>query len=96
MRLVLAWLVRLALAGGLAYAASLLPFRVFGGGGVERARKLEADLASVREKVVTMRADNERLRRGAVALRDDLGAIERVVRDELGWVKPGEIVLQIE
>ena len=46
--------------------------------------------------VTVAAAQNERLRREVQALRRDLGAIELAARDELGLVKPGEVVFQIE
>ncbi len=33
--------------------------------------------------------------REANSLRSDLGAVERVARAELGWVRPGEIVVDL-
>ena len=42
-----------------------------------------------------MAADNDRLAREAEALRADPAAIERVARDELGWVRAGEIVVDL-
>jgi cell division protein FtsB len=49
----------------------------------------------LRGRNAELRAENERLVREAAALRDDLGAVERVARAELGWVRPGEIVVDL-
>ena len=42
--------------------------------------------ATLRARNAELRAENERLAREADGLRSDLAAIERVARNELGWV----------
>lgn len=83
-------------AAALAVGVGFLPLRVFGGGGVERARELERQVEDLRRRIAGQRAKNALMRREAQALRGDLRMIERVVRDELGLVRPGEIVFQFE
>lgn len=90
------WTWRLTLAAALAVGVGYLPLRVFGGGGIERAKRLDGQLAVLRERLSTLRTDNERMRSEAALLRDDLRTLERVARDELGWVRPGDIVFQFE
>jgi cell division protein FtsB len=91
------WTRRIPLALALAVALGWLPYQLFGESGLSKLVKLRADLARVR-------ADNAELRRKNRALRaelslyddDDLGSVERIARDELGLVKPGEIVFKVE
>ena len=90
------WVLRLLAAAALAAGIGYLPLRVIGGGGIQRARLLTADLARLRQKVEAQRQENARLREEAAGLREDPRAIERVARDELGWVREGEIVFQFE
>jgi cell division protein FtsB len=58
---------------------------------------LRRDLAALRAHNGALRAENERLAREAEALRSDtdLSAVERVARAELGWVRPGEMVVDL-
>lgn len=55
----------------------------------EEAKQLEARNARLRE-------ENDRFRREIEALRSDPSAVERAAREELGFIKPGEIVLNLE
>ena len=45
-------------------------------------------------EVRTLEAENERLSRAISALQDDPAVIERIAREELGLVRPGERVLR--
>ncbi len=51
--------------------------------------------ATLRARNRELAAENDRLSREAAALRDDPAAIERVARSDLGWVRPGEIVVDL-
>jgi cell division protein FtsB len=53
------------------------------------AERLAAENASLEQNVV-------RLRREVKALSGDPAALERAAREELGYVKPGEIVYQLD
>ena len=57
---------------------------------LERARAREADL---RARVEATRASIDALRRRVRALADDPATLERVARDELGLVAPGDVVI---
>jgi len=54
---------------------------------IMRAAELHADFTSVRMCAVTGEASSP-------ALREDMRAIERIAREELGLVKPGEVVYE--
>ena len=56
---------------------------------------LRRDLTALHAHNQELAAENERLAREAEALRDDPAAIERVARDELGWVRAGEVVVDL-
>jgi cell division protein FtsB len=57
---------------------------------LERARGREAEL---RARVEATRESIETLRRRVRALKDDPATLERVARDELGMVKPDDVVI---
>jgi cell division protein FtsB len=64
--------------------------------GFRRYLLLKQDMASLRERNRALAAQNETLRQEITALRKDPVALERAVREELGYVKPGEIVFHLE
>ena len=80
-----AFYVVMALVRGHVYARS----------GLARTLELRRDLVELHARNEELRAENERLAREADGLRSDLGAVERVARAELGWVRPGEIVIDL-
>ena len=90
------WAMRAVVAVALAFAFGYLPYRVYGGAGLGRLGLLQRELGELKAKNQVTAAENERLRHEVNALRHDLGAVERVAREELGLVKPGEVVFQIE
>lgn len=54
-----------------------------------RARRESAALAG---SVAALKAENARLRRESMRLRQDLSAIEAIARQELGLIRPGEVL----
>ena len=91
------WLRRLALAGGIAACLGWLPYLVYGQTGLKRIVAMRTERDGLRRETATLRAESVRLR-AEIALydEDELGTIERVAREELGFVRPGEIVFRIE
>lgn len=65
-------------------------------GGFRRYWRLQQDMRQLEERNARLADDNARLRREVEALRDDPRAIERAAREELGFVRPGEIVFNLE
>lgn len=64
--------------------------------GFRRYLALRQDVESLQERNRALSDQNEVLRREINALRKDPTALERAVREELGYVKPGEIVFHLE
>jgi cell division protein FtsB len=89
------WVGRLAAAALLTFALGYIPYHVYARSGLARTIALRRDLATLKARNRDLRAENERLAREAEALRDDPAAIERVARAELGWVRPGEIIVDL-
>ncbi|MCC6746268.1 MAG: septum formation initiator family protein [Deltaproteobacteria bacterium] len=90
------WVLRLALAGGLAVGLGYLPYRAYGPSGVGRVHRLEQQLDRLDRGNAAMQEENQRLRGQVKRLTDGRRAIERVARDELGLVRPGDLVFQFE
>lgn len=92
------WRERLALsvpATVLVLAVVGVPVMVFGANGLPRHRRLAAQLQAQRE-------ENRRLTREVLQLQAELSAFEsdprareRAVRDELGWVRPDEVIVEV-
>ncbi|MBE2253343.1 MAG: septum formation initiator family protein [Myxococcus sp.] len=65
-------------------------------GGFRRYLRLSQDVKALKDRNKRLGDDNARLRREVEALRDDPRALERAAREELGLVRPGEIVFSLE
>lgn len=61
--------------------------------GLLQLRKQRIQIVKAREEVAQLEADNKRLEAEVSALRTDPRALEKVAREELNLVKPGEVVL---
>ncbi len=61
--------------------------------GLLQLRKQRLQIVKAREEVAQLEADNKRLAAEVAALRTDPRALEKIAREELNLVKPGEVVL---
>jgi len=89
------WVGRVAAAALVMLALGYIPYHVYARSGLARTLVLRRDLRALQARNAELAAENERLTREADGLRSDPGAIERVARVELGWVRPGEIVVDL-
>jgi cell division protein FtsB len=80
-------------AGGLCAAA--LVILVFAGQGLGRVWHMKAEIDTLEREIEHLRAETERLSGDVAKLRSDPDWIERLAREELGLVKPGERVLKL-
>lgn len=87
------WAFRLAAALILSGAFTYLPYFLYRHSGFAKYLELREHLTAIERDNRALRAEVEELVRTAQALRDDPHAIEQVARHELGWVRPGEILL---
>lgn len=55
----------------------------------ERRKSMQADLSNIQK-------ENEQLKKEIGALKSDPDTIEKIAREELGMVKPGEVLYRIE
>jgi cell division protein FtsB len=82
----LLWLV---VALGLCAATALDPK------GIRRFLKLRTEVAELRARNAQAHREHDRLSHQVHALRDNPDAIERAIRQELGFIRPGELVLEL-
>lgn len=72
------------------------PIMIFSREGLPRLRGLERELEGVQEENKALQREIDELRGHVERLRDDPAAIEQIARDELGLVRPSEVVFQFE
>ena len=94
------WFRRLGIAALLAVALGYVPYHLYGSSGLARYMRLKGERDALHEANLKLHVENQRLRGELDALSDDegnlsRGAVERAARDELGLVKPGEVVYQV-
>ena len=89
------WAGRLLAATLVTFLLAYIPYHVYARSGLARTIGLGRDLGALRARNDELRAENQRLAREADGLRSDLGAVERVARAELGWVRPGELLVDL-
>jgi cell division protein FtsB len=87
----LVWLLPLAL---LVTSVVLVPVRMLDAQGLPRYRALKEELRHVERDNERLAREVTELSREVEALRSDPAAVERIARDELGMVRPHEVVFQ--
>ena len=86
-------LVRIALGVFGLLTVAVLTLAVFNDKGLLQVQTQSKKLTTVETEVAQIDADNKQLTKEIQALRTDPSTIERLAREELKLVKPGEIVL---
>ena len=89
------WIGRVVAAVLVVVALGYAPYHVYTRSGLARTLQLRRELAVLRARNAELRGETQRLAREAESLRDDPDAIERVARADLGWVRAGEIVVDL-
>lgn len=73
----------------------LLGYSAWDPDGLRKHRRLTAEAARVGVENLDIARENSRLRREIRALHGDPAALERAAREELGFVRPGEVVFKV-
>jgi cell division protein FtsB len=90
------WWIRLFGAALVAGALALVPYVLTRTDGYVRFRDMQDRLADLERGNDELRQRNAVIKREIYRLKHDLGAVEAVARDELGLVRPGDLVIQLE
>ena len=97
------WFRRLGIAAVVAVALGYVPYHVYASSGLARYLKLKTERDQLHATNLKLLEANGKLRAELDAVVDTPGgaglsraAIERAARDELGLVKPGELVFQLQ
>jgi cell division protein FtsB len=85
-----------ALALYLSALAVLLTLSVLDPNGLRKAIRHEGEAERLERENAALEQRVMRLRRDVKALSGDPAALERAAREELGYVKPGEIVYKLD
>ena len=80
----------------LLFLAALITFTVFGGRGLWQIYLLKLERDRILIGNALLNEENRKLTEQIVRLRNDKKEIEKIVREELGLVRRGEIIYQFE
>ncbi|MGH7788679.1 MAG: FtsB family cell division protein [Candidatus Binatia bacterium] len=69
---------------------------VFGSNGVIHLQRLHAQQAQVEKDAYELAQRNARLRDHVERLEHDDAYLEKMARERLGWIKPGELVYRVD
>jgi cell division protein FtsB len=89
-------LERRALAATVGIAAVLLCASALDPGGLRKWRRLSGEARRIEAENHDLARENERLRHEVRALRYDPAAIERAIREDLGYTREGELLLKLD
>ena len=67
---------------------------VYGSTGLLRVWQMKREVEALEHEIVTLRGETQELARTVDHLRGDPETIEKIAREELGYVRPGEKVLK--
>jgi len=87
------WLT-LVLIGSSLFVLAMMAFTVWGDRGLLAMWRTQHDLDRLVREIEIVEQKNATLAREVQRLRSDLGYIEKIAREELGLVRPGEIVFE--
>lgn len=87
------WLTVVLMTSSL-FLLAMMAFTVWGDRGLLSLWRTQRDLERLVREIEIIEQKNATLAHEAQRLRTDLGYIEKIAREELGLVRPGEIVLE--
>ena len=87
------WLT-LVLIGGSLFLLAMMAFTVWGDRGLLTMWRTQRELERLVREIEIVEQKNTTLAREVQRLRSDLKYIEKIAREELGLVRPGEIVFE--
>ena len=82
------------LLGGAGLVLLAVGLAVYGGQQVLRVRQMRGEIQAMERDIVTLRARTEELSRTVERLRTDPAYVEKLAREQLGYVRPDETVLK--
>lgn len=92
----LPWKHKAVVALGIAALVACAVSAVVGSGGVVELRHLQAQQVAAEAEAFALAQRNARLREHLDRLTHDDPYLEKVARERLGWIKPGELVYRLD
>ncbi len=87
------WLAVVLITSGV-FLLGMMALTIWGDRGLLAMWRTQHDLQRMVRDIEVIEQENNRLGREAQRLQTDLGYIEKIAREELGLIRPGEIVLE--
>ena len=87
------WLALVVILSGL-FLLGMMALTVWGDRGLLAMWSMQQDLRRMAREIEILEGENHRLGHEVQRLQTDLGYIEKIAREELGMVRPGEIILE--
>jgi cell division protein FtsB len=94
-RVTLSLKYKAVVAAGFVLLALCAVSAVFGSGGVVQLRRLYAEQVQAEADAYNLAQHNQELRDHLARLDTDDAYLEKVVRERLGWIKPGERLYRV-
>ncbi|MGD9762213.1 MAG: septum formation initiator family protein [Candidatus Binatia bacterium] len=92
----LPWKFKAVVGAGLALLLLFAVSAVFGSGGVVHLQRLHAQQAEAEAEAFALAQRNARVRDHLQKLEADDAYLEKVARERLGWIKPGEMLYRVD
>ena len=87
---------RLIVGGACAIAFALLATMLFGSRGLVHLQALRREHRTLNDRITVLLGQNEQLRTKLQRLRQDDRYLERLARDQLGFIRRGEVVYRFQ
>ena len=81
--------------GTTALAVAALAIVAYGGQSLTRVWQMKHEVESLEREIARLHAEATKFRDEVASLRSDPEAIEKIARERLGFIMPGEIVLKL-
>jgi cell division protein FtsB len=76
------------------FLIGMMALAIWGKHGLLEVWSRQRDLMALAQEIGTIERENAKLSQEIQRLRDDMGYLEKMAREELGWVRPGELVIE--
>jgi cell division protein FtsB len=76
------------------FLIGMMALAIWGKHGLLEVWSRQRDLMALAQEIDAIEHENTKLSQEIRRLRDDMGYLEKIVREELGWVRPGELVIE--
>ena len=92
----LPWKHKAVVGAGIGVLVLCAVSAVFGSGGVVHLRRLQDQQAQEEAAAYSLAQRNANLREHLQRLDSDDAYLEKIARERLGWIKPGELVYRVK